>query len=748
MRHDRSIAPPARLAAAALAAILAAPGLSAAPAAVAPAPAAAAPAPAPAASPSAQPAAPPAAPAAIAPAPAAATELTLEKIMSDTDWIGNAPEGPYWADDGRAVYYRQKQQGHELRDLHRVDLATGEARLVPLADEGKADAPGVLSHDRRSKVYVRKGDVYVKDLATGAVRQLTRTAQQAEDPQFMVGDRRISFRDGDNLYIYDLATGLVSQPANLQLKKDPALTAEEPDKNPGLDYLKQQQRRLFDAIRDQRAKEKDKRERDEAERREDPTRAPLPWYLGEEIKIEERSLSPSGDWLLLVTTPKDAKEPKKAQMPNYVTESGFVEQREVRPKVGTAEPIPQSLLLLDLRAHKSHELALDTLPGITVDPLKEMRAKAAAARKQAERESKARRDEQGQKAEKDQKPENDQAAGKDREQGKDAAAGKPKPRPVAVSGIRWSEDGLHAAVELISLDNKDRWIAVVEPAEHRLASRHHLSDPAWISWDNNDFGWLRDSATIYYLSEETGWFHLYLAPLAGGPPRALTSGKYEVTAPELASDGRYLYFLANTAHPGNHEVWRAEVASGRTEQVTRLGGSNVFELSADGEQLLLAHSEIAHPPELYVQDARPGAAPRRLTATTSAEFLAQDWTVPEVVAIPSSHVPRPIYARLYRPRPPAANTANTARHPAVLFVQNYGSQNDIEPKRFCEFSWSRSGGSVRRRTGDSGGVRGQDQGDCIRWPGSFRCAACCHSSRAGLSWTRRRDERPMADATV
>src|SRR5882757_5070828 len=40
-------------------------------------------------------------------------------------------------------------------------------------------------------------------------------------------------------------------------------------------------------------------------------------------------------------------------------------------------------------------------------------------------------------------------------------------------------------------------------------------------------------------------------------------------------------------------------------------------------------------------------------------------------------------------------------------VQDCESQNDIEPKRFCELSRSRrGGGSVLRRTGDRSGVRG------------------------------------------
>ena len=61
------------------------------------------------------------------PAAAAEAELTLEKIMSDPDWISRRPENPYWSDDGRTIYYQRKRQGSEIRDLYALDAASGAA---------------------------------------------------------------------------------------------------------------------------------------------------------------------------------------------------------------------------------------------------------------------------------------------------------------------------------------------------------------------------------------------------------------------------------------------------------------------------------------------------------------------------------------------------------------------------------------------------------------------------------------------
>ena len=48
--------------------------------------------------------------------------ITLELIMGDSDWIGNSPENPYWADDSKSFYYFQKRVGQERRDLVQMDL--------------------------------------------------------------------------------------------------------------------------------------------------------------------------------------------------------------------------------------------------------------------------------------------------------------------------------------------------------------------------------------------------------------------------------------------------------------------------------------------------------------------------------------------------------------------------------------------------------------------------------------------------
>src|SRR5690606_12057130 len=150
-------------------------------------------------------------------------------------------------------------------------------------------------------------------------------------------------------------------------------------------------------------------------------------------------------------------------------ESGYEEQEDERVRVGRNLPAPNTLWLLDLVAHTQEELSLAGLPGINEDPLAKIRAE--------NRKAGLLKDEPA------------------KDEGK-ADAG--KPRGVTVAEQVWNRDGSQVAVQVRAIDNKDRWIATVDFGKHRLVSQHRLSDPAWINWSFNDFGWSRDSRSLWY----------------------------------------------------------------------------------------------------------------------------------------------------------------------------------------------------------------------------------------------------------
>ena len=573
----------------------------------------------------------------------AAGPLDLETVMANPDWIGQAVEQPYWSVDGRSLYYSLKHGGSQVRDLYRVDPAGGSGVALDPPAMAQADGPAVFDRAHQHAAFILHGDVFAVDLASGRRAQVTRTPQDESAPQFSADGRALQFRDGNDWYTHDLASGVTAPAALLKFADDPQ--AQQPD------ALGARQLELFKTLREIKDGKQAQRDYDKTLAAADPGRVPQPFWLGDKLAPVDTELSPDGRWLLLITTLKDVAAGKPPQLTRYVTNSGYPEQEEARVYVGRKDPLPQSLLLLDLTHHKSYPLAVDGLPGIKDDPLKGIRARTVTALRKAGKHDEAK------------------------------ALKAPDVRPLTVlsadngGGIVWSEDGQNAAVQLRAIDNKDRWIASVDFSKHALVNQQRLTDNAWINWNFNDFGWLKDGCTLWYLSEQTGWSQLYSKPL-DGKASALTSGQFEVSHPQLSADGQWFYLRTNQVAPYSYDAYRLPATGGALSRITNYQGMDDFKLSPDGSQLAVLHSAPYVLAQLAVQPSA-GGTPRELTSTMKPAFTAHDWIAPKIVEVTSSHGAGSIHAKYYGP----ASESGESK-PAVIFVHGAGYLQNVT------LSWS------------------------------------------------------------
>ncbi|HEX6612614.1 MAG TPA: DPP IV N-terminal domain-containing protein, partial [Rhodanobacteraceae bacterium] len=575
--------------------------------------------------------------------------LTLEQIMADPDWIGPQVEDAYWSVDGRSVYFKLKRKGSQLRDLYRVDAGGGTPVKLDDAQLASADGYAVFDRAHAHAAFLSHGDVFVRDLAGGATRQLTRSDAPRGELQFSPDGRLLSWHEGDAWMVCDLASGTIGPAATLKTEKDPE--AKQPDQ------LERLQLHLFSTLREIKADKEAQQARERKLDSEDATRAPAPFYLGDDVKIDGSTLSPDARWMIVVTSPKDYQRGDHPTVTHYVNDSGYPQAEKARTYVGRNKPAPESLVLLDLRAHKQYALSTAGLPGIHDDPLKALRDKRIAQLKQEGRDDEAK------------------------------ALAAPKTRPVSLGfimvgesgkpAIVWSDDAKNVAIELMSNDHKDRWIVTVDFNNATLVTQDRLSDPAWINWSFNELGWLHDGRTLWFDSEASGWSQLYVKPL-GGKARALTGTGYEVSSPTVSPDDKWFYVLSNKQAPYDYDVYRLPTSGGAMQQVTHYEGLSCFECSApfalspDGGKLAVLHSSAYIPPQLAVVDS-DGSHPHDLTDTRTPEYKAIQWIEPQFVKVPSSHGHFGIWAKYYQP--PGYDTSHT--HPAVLFVHGAGYLQDV-----------------------------------------------------------------------
>ncbi len=569
---------------------------------------------------------------------AGSTQLTLKQIMADQDWVARSPESAYWMVDGSGVLYTQKRAGSDLRDLYHLPFATDqeseqEAHRVPLDRlHIYAYNGGVYSADRSLLAYTFEGNVFVREIATGNVRQLTRNTVRQSQLKFL-NDGHLSYRQADDFFTVNPLTGLTRQIVALTTQDEPEVPGELKD------FIAREQADLIQFVQREREARVERDAQQQELQQLNSSVAPKPFYLGKDKRIVAASLSPAADRMLVATTAQVESRTAGDIMGNYVAEDGRVVAEEVRGRVADAKPVAHELFVLNITTGEQTAITFESLSGWDEDVL-------AAVRK-----------------------ENHEAEG-------ETYVSENTPRAITLmfgsgwneGAFRWTDDGAAAAVMLEAWDNKDRWIATLDFENNALLEQHRLHNDAWINNTHNEFGFLPTSSTLWYQSDEDGYAHLYLQPVPGNATQ-LTFGNYITESPHISIDGAYIYFSGNEPHPGIYEIFRVSTAAGQVEQLTELGGINNYQLSPSEDALLITHSAALQPPELYVLDIGATSA-HRLTHTATEEFLSVAWSAPQIVPIASSHVAEPIYTRVYYPADYDAQRAE--KYPAVIFTHGAG----------------------------------------------------------------------------
>jgi dipeptidyl aminopeptidase/acylaminoacyl peptidase len=540
--------------------------------------------------------------------------LTLDKIMADPDWMGHQPTSPYWADNSKSVYYQQKKHASPVSDLWEKPInKAGNGTKVELTQlHLHAYKNRVLNQKEDTAAWVFEGNIFVKNLVRNTLKQLTKDNRQPDNLIFL-NDGRLSFQSGNAIYAIHPEQGLYEQLVSWQFKDEPK-AVEEPE-----DYIAEQQQQLIEVVALKRQQKELRFGRKQQLVKQNNTLAPAEFYFSDANETVEVSLSPNGKWLVLVEQEESSWRDDGDIMPNYINEDGRIATDNVRRRVADAKPVQHNIWLLNLDNRSKRKLSYNSLPGYNEDVLEAVKRENAIAKGQSYTSNRL-------------------------------------PRDISLmqdwywsqSAIQWHKNGENFAIMLEAWDNKDRWLTTVDIDDATLVNQHRLHDDAWVNYKFNSFGWLNNSTDLYYLSEESGYSHLYIKPL-NGQVRAVTSGNFEVDALTLTSDDQYMYFKGNKKHPGIYEIYRVALSDNTLEAITNLNGMTDYQLSPDEQSLLLTHSSLVRPPELFLQSVTKQSA-RQLTQTTSQAFLDINWLAPDIVPIKSSHTQQPIYSRVYTPR--------------------------------------------------------------------------------------------------
>jgi len=559
-------------------------------------------------------------------------ELTVDSIMRGPDLVGYPPTNLRWSADSQKLYFEWRKPKEKEASTYVVPRDGGEPRKLPDDELKKIPAAsGRWDKAHRRLLSVDGGDVVMVDSLAGTRRQITRTTGAESNPRWARNDTHVTYVSEGNLFLVPVdgtTTALVAQLTDVAPKKpEPKLTDSQK-------YLRDEEEKLIGFVKQQ----KEEKKRDEEKAKKDKLPA---FELQDRQTAIDLMLSPDDTHVFILVAERPAGA-KPTIVPNYVTETGYIEDITGRTNVGDAQD-RRLLAVLNLKTGKSV-----WADGSFAPPVEEPRPEAAT------------------------KP---AAPG-----GASQAGGTATPKK-AEREIRWStpvvsDDGTFVVAAARSTDNKDRWIVTLDAETGKTKVIDVLHDDAWIREAGAGFGgssleFLADNKRIWFLSERDGWMHLYTLDLSedGAKPKQLTSGKWEITSAEATRDGRKFYITSTEAHPGERHLYRLSTDGGDRTKITSKIGSYQTEISPDQSMLGFVYSYSNKPPEVFVMPNQPGAAAKQITTTPTAEWRAFNWIDPKVITV-KARDGVDVYARLFTPEMIGAK--RDPAHPGVVFVHGAG----------------------------------------------------------------------------
>jgi dipeptidyl aminopeptidase/acylaminoacyl peptidase len=597
--------------------------------------------------------------------PAGQFALTLDNIMRGPALVGFEPAQPRWSYDSQHIYFQWKQ-ATDKEDAPMDTYCAGRdgSGLRKMSDAEVRELPpanGDTTPDKRLMVYANGGDLYVIDNTTGKIQQLTRTTDAETNPHFLRDGKRISFMRGGNLYVMSLDSGLLVQMTDIrsagaattqaapagrggggrgqgiggrgQTGRGGAATAtggaEQSTGSASQDYLRNEQKELLEIVRERTAA----REELAAKRRAAEPVQRKPFTPTGTQTVRDLQLSPDEKYVFAsVVEPASAKP---TIVPNYISDTGYVEDISGRSNVGDAQSASRMAILnVETGDVTWVDHGQRKIPAAAPTPVRTDAAPVTPP----------------------------------------ARSPAPQDRDVQLGMPVWSDDGSRGIIAGRSADFKDRWIFAIDPATGKTRELVHDHDDAWIGGPGaNVLGWMKNDREFYFQSERTGYSHLYVTAFDTGETRALTSGAWEVLGVRQSRDKSQFYLTASKDGPFDQFLYQMSAAGGPLTRITQEPGKHAATLSPDERSIADIYSYTNKPPELYVRENSPQAVAKKVTTSPSPDFLKFPWVEVPIVMVPARdgiQVP----ARLFKP-------AKFQRGgPGVVFVHGSGYLQNVDHK--------------------------------------------------------------------
>lgn len=255
--------------------------------------------------------------------------------------------------------------------------------------------------------------------------------------------------------------------------------------------------------------------------------------------------------------------------------------------------------------------------------------------------------------------------------------------------LRWSRDGRRFAYEQI--DRGHQRFRLIEVDASSFSVRNLIDERTetfiWTAHTENvrmaPVNWLEQSDECIYVSERSGWRHLYLVDtVAGQIKNAITGGEWVVRGiDEIDEENRQVWFRASGCFAGQDpyliHYGRVNFDGTGLVWLTAGDGNHTVQYSPDRKYLIDSYSRVDLAPVTELRSVSDGKLVCGLEQADTEDLEASGWQPPEVFVAKGRDGVTDIWGIICRPR----NFDPNLRYPIIEDLYA-GPQSSYVPKTF------------------------------------------------------------------
>ena len=205
-------------------------------------------------------------------------------------------------------------------------------------------------------------------------------------------------------------------------------------------------------------------------------------------------------------------------------------------------------------------------------------------------------------------------------------------RPLIVS-VGWTPDGGRVVFQV--QDREQTWLDlnVADPESGRPTKLLRETTEAWVNVNGPPL-WLADGSFLW-LSERSGWKHLYHYQADGTLVRQVTSGEWEVRRVHGVNEpAGWIYWSGTERNPIGSDAYRVRLDGSGLERLTARPGTHRVQFNPGFTRYIDTWSTLAVPPQVRLHAA--DGAERRVIDANEATVLAEyGLSAPELLQVPN-----------------------------------------------------------------------------------------------------------------